>query len=294
MRRFVAFSLLLAAPLIAADPPAKPAVTLVDAAGETVPLKAAKWTVGTRRLAWLADPKAATEDGKKGPLAVEFRETQSTTYQEGVLTLVPVSAVASVRYDSDKQSVALTVAGVEGELTGTTQYKGINQFGLDAEVEKGSAGVAVVKYRGGVPKTGFKSVTRADAKPLPANNPVRAAQWTVHLNDSRAKFPAVMAANLRPLYRFPDGTEKVLPYLPFQKSLKLPFADLTAMALQPQGKGQPPEVEVTTADGKKQTLSPLASIDEGGKKATLLGLLADVPGGYRLFPVHTIHELTKK
>lgn len=294
MRRFAFLLLALrCAHLTAADPPAKPAVTLVDVAGETVPLKAANWTVGTRRLAWLADPKASTEDGKKGPLAVEFRETQSTTYQEGVLTLVPVSAVSAVKYDADKQTVALTVAGVEGELNGTTQYKGINQFGLDAEVEKGSAGVALVKYRGGVPKTGFRGATFADPKAWPFK-PLDRVEWTVKLNDAKAKFPAVTAANLRPLYRFPDGTEKVLPYLPFQKSLKLPFADLTAFALQPQGKGQPLEVEVTTSDGKKQTLSPLTAIDEGGKKATLLGLLADWPGGFRLFPLHTVHELAKK
>src|SRR4051794_17821330 len=85
---------------------AEPAATITDAAGETTALKSAKFTLGTRRLAWKAQKAGTTDDQKLGPLALEFRETNSTTFAEGILTLVPVSSVSSLTYDAEKNTVA--------------------------------------------------------------------------------------------------------------------------------------------------------------------------------------------
>src|SRR5438093_716201 len=97
----VGAGLILLAARATADDPAGPAAVVTDAAGKDVELTTVKLTTGTRRLAWLADPKGATDDARKGPLALEVREPHSTTFTKGVLTLIPVSAVASVRYEYD-------------------------------------------------------------------------------------------------------------------------------------------------------------------------------------------------
>src|SRR5262245_51141094 len=86
-----AVCLLLAGLVFAAEipepAPAQP-ITIIDTAGKEQKLKSWKYTSGTRRLTWLADKK---EKGKNaGPEALEFREDDSTTYAEGVLTLVPL------------------------------------------------------------------------------------------------------------------------------------------------------------------------------------------------------------
>ena len=75
---------LTAAAAVAADPPAAsgpaapagPDAVVRDHAGAEVKVTGVRLPAGVRRLGWLPD----------SPLAVEFRETNSTTYAAGVLT----------------------------------------------------------------------------------------------------------------------------------------------------------------------------------------------------------------
>jgi len=75
--------------------PPLPEVAITDLDGKVTKLTGAKLTaVGTRRLAWLADPKG-TADEKFGPLALKVREPESTTLVDGVLTLIPAGSLES-------------------------------------------------------------------------------------------------------------------------------------------------------------------------------------------------------
>src|SRR5262245_11599316 len=79
---------------VAADEPKKdppkadaPVLVVIDGMGKEHKLKDWKFTGGVRHLGWLvpADKKATD-----GPVAIEFRENDSTKYADGVLTLVPL------------------------------------------------------------------------------------------------------------------------------------------------------------------------------------------------------------
>ena len=153
-------------PLALADD-AEP-ILLVDSTGKEVKLTRAKLTAGVRRLGFLADPKGTTDDARKGPLALEIREPISTTFQKGVITLVPMSSVESVKYDYEKLKMSVAVKGLMEPLTGTLQYQGINVIRLD-----GKSGDMTTKYTGGTPKDGFKSITFPAAHPLSTRPPGR-------------------------------------------------------------------------------------------------------------------------
>src|SRR5262249_1551877 len=71
-------------------------LVVIDHAGKEVKLSNWKFLSGTRRLSWLAPAgkaKAKAEEGGEdevpaGPEALALREENSTTFQNGVLTLV--------------------------------------------------------------------------------------------------------------------------------------------------------------------------------------------------------------
>jgi hypothetical protein len=58
-----------------------------------------------------------------------------------------------------------------------------------------------------------------------------------------------------------------------------------------EGEGQDVVWMVSLKDGTEETLTLLTTIPLDGKNAVLEGLLGKVPGGYKLFPVHTIGEV---
>ena len=100
--------------VLADDDPApqeKDTVALVDSAGKEHKLTGVKLTTGTYRLAFLADSKGTTDEARKGPLALEVREPNSTTFQKGVVTLIPMTSVASVKYDYAKLTMTVAVKG---------------------------------------------------------------------------------------------------------------------------------------------------------------------------------------
>jgi hypothetical protein len=258
-------------------------VVVTDAEGKEIKLAAARLTLGTRRLTWLADPKGATPDAKLGPLAVEFREPNSTGFQNGVVTLVPATAIESVKYDAAKQAMTVKVAGLPEPLTGSTAFKGMNALG----VETGDP-AAATKYAGGSVKGGVQGFAFPEAKPF-ERKPLTGGTWHLTIDQPKASNPVVPVTGLRFLVATGKG-EALLTALPAKKG---PALDLAA--------GTPFEVvavdltrkvavvEVAKDDTRTLTLSP----DADGKPGSVVGLLGEIPAGWKLFPLHTLLKVEK-
>jgi hypothetical protein len=280
-------------------------LVIVDGAGKEQKIKAWKFSQGTRHLTWLAptgkaepEPKAKDKNGKAapikprpaiGPEALEFRDEHSTNFVDGVLTLVPLDRIRSLDYDADKQAVTLKVlasGGGDETLTGTTKFRGINKLTIEAEVDKGDMGVAEIKFLGGVPK-GIRSLTFPAPKAPAADKAGRTATLTIADKQKIVQ----KAQELLPLYRLPDGSERLLPTIMFKKTLKVDIAKVTKLHLVEGSKGEEVEWVVTTKDGEEQTLTLLKTITLDDKQAVLEGFLGRVPAGYKLFPPHTISEI---
>jgi hypothetical protein len=302
---------------LADDPPksAEPGTLLViDSSGQkTHKLKAWKFTLGTRHLAWLApspppdkepEPRDKEKDGKEGkpapkpkpgrptagPEALEFRDDSSTTFVDGVLTLIPLDRLRAIDYDPEKDTMSVRVAvsdkaDDEQNLSGTTRFKGINKLAIEAEVDKGDLGVAEVKFLGGVPK-GIRGVRFAPSKvsAAPAGRPA-----VVTVVDKDKKMPTPVT-DLQVLYAVGDGGEKLSGLLMFKKTLKIDVGKIKKISTA-EGEGKDVSWNVALKDGGDDTLSLLTTITLDGKEAVLKGLLGKVPAGYKLFPVHTIGEV---
>ncbi len=223
-------------------------LVLVDAKGKEQKLKTWEFTEGTRRLSWLVpakDKEPEQKDGKdkagdrrrrvparpraEGPEAVVFRDENSTVWQKGVLTLIPLDRLRSIDYDNEKQMVTVKVAPREKpendlELTGTTRFRGTNHLTIEAEVDKGELGVAAVKYFGGTP-TGIRGLRFPRPKPGPAVAG-RPAQVIVNLDEKKKATEKV--TDVQVLYRTAGG-EKLSPILLFKKTVKLDVAKLQKM-----------------------------------------------------------------
>ncbi len=257
-------------------------VVVTDAEGKEVKLAAARLTLGTRRLTWLADPKGATPDAKLGPLAVEFREPNSTGFQNGVVTLVPASAIESVKYDAAKQTAAVKVAGVPEPITGSTAFKGMNALG----VETGDPATAT-KYAGGSVKGGVQAFAFPAAKPFerkPADG-----KWHLTIDQPKASNPVVPVTGLRFLVANGKG-EVLVTALPAKKGAALDLAagtpfEVVAVDLT----RKVAVVEVAKDDTRTLTLTP----DADGKPGSVVGLLGEVPAGWKLFPLHTLLKVER-
>lgn len=299
---------LLCATALAADPP-PPATTglvVVDAAGKEQKLKSWKFVAGTRHLGWLAPAPARDKDDKPpekparagakpqpvaaGPEAVEFRDENSTTLKNGVLTLLLPQHLRSLQYDGEKQTVTAHVAAGEKAdadlaFTGPTKYQGINKITIEAEVDKGDAGIAEVKYQGGSAK-GVRAI-RFPAPKAPPEVKGRPAFVTVE-DEGKSHTDAV--SDLTPLYRFEDGSERLLPTLMFKKTLKLDVGKISH--IKAEGRGEDgTECRVATKDGEEQTYTLLKTATIDGKAATLEGLVGTIRGGYKLYPAATLSEM---
>jgi hypothetical protein len=297
-------SLKAADPLPEPPAPAEPGTLIVvDNAGKEQKLKSWKFAAGVRTLAWFAPPaidKDAKDDvkpkGEKakppaGPEALVFREDNSTDFQDGILTLIPVDRLRVIDYDNEKRTVAIRVAAGEKPaddalLTGTTKYLGVNRLTIEAEVDRGDMGIAEVKFLSGGTEKPIRAVRFAAPKPPAAAPESRPAFVVVEGKNNVQK-----VADLQPLYQFADGGERLLTQLMFKKTLKIDVAKvqkLTAVEGRvPEGK----EMDVTLKDGNSDTLTLLKTITLDGKQATLAGLVGRVPAGYKLFPLHTFTEI---
>jgi hypothetical protein len=268
------------------------ALIVVDSSGKEQKVTGAKFTVGTRRLTWLSPaagpekPADPTQPG--GPEALEFRDDDSTLFEDGILTLIPLDRLRSLEWDNDKEEVtAKAAAGPKADddatLTGPTGYKGINKIVLEAEVDKGDMGVAEFKYLGGVPR-GIRGLRFPSAKAPDAAPAGRPAVVTTVYKDKKTTHKV---ADLQPLYRTAGG-EQLSPVLWFKKTLKVDVAKIQKITANDAE--DEPAWTVTDKDGE-QTLTPLLKTTIDGKPAELEGLLGRVPAGYKLFPVHTISEV---
>ena len=152
----------------------KPYLLVVPPTGGKAEVKLVDWRflVGTRRFALLNDPVPAPKTKMPtGPEYLEFREDKSTTFQHGILTLVPIACLRKIDYDREKKTVAVTVvkAGDKEEtLTGTTKFIGINKITIEADAILEGLGAATVKFQGGVDKDmGLRSITFPSPKAAP-------------------------------------------------------------------------------------------------------------------------------
>jgi hypothetical protein len=277
-------------------------LVVIDAAGKEQKLKTWKFTTGIRRLSWLAPaPPAPPSDEDSaasktpprtvlaGPEALEYREEESTSFVEGVLTFVPLDRLRGLDYDVEQKTVTARVAiGPKPDdsviLTGTTRFERVNKLSIEAEVDKGELGVAEIRYLGGTIRGihGLRFPSPQAATP-PAGRPA--------LVTTAGKMPAThKVTELQGLYRFANGYERVSPLLMFKKTLKLDIAKIqkivTAGAEDDSGAWQ-----IQLKNGGDETLTLLRIITLEGKDAQLEGLLGRVPAGYKLFPVLTIGEI---
>jgi hypothetical protein len=261
--------------LVVAVPAYADDATIVDASGKEIALKKWSFSAGVVKPAWL------------GKDALAFRETNSTTFRDGVITYIPLERLESLTYDAEKQTVKAKVAGVEAPLEGWTRYQGINQLAIAAEVDKGAAGVVELKYHGGG-KGGIKSIKFAGAKSgeAPKGEPIY-----VVIGDGKKPEAPQVAHNLQALYRA-DKTEKLLPTLMFKKTYRVDLGQVKKMTVHEQDKSF--ECEVTLKDGTNESLTLVTTIPFDVHTATLEGLVADVPAGYKLFPMHTIAEINRE
>jgi hypothetical protein len=291
---------------LADDSPAPEGVLVItDAAGKEQKLKAWKFVAGTRHLSWLApggpprdgdDKEPGRSDKPKppaGPEALEFREENSTTFRNGILTLVPLDRLRDIVYDAEKETV--TVGAMAGEkggvlelLTGTTRYAEINKLTIEAEVDKGDLGVAEVKYLGGVPK-GVRSIRYPPTKP--AALPGEGRRPAVVTTQDRGKKATHKVVDLQPLYKLADGGEQTLPTVMFKKTLKIDLAKVQKMRAIEGKDADGAEWAVTLKDAEEETYMLLPKITHEGKAATLEGFVGRVGFGYKLFPPHTIAEI---
>jgi hypothetical protein len=289
------------------EPPAGGGVlVIVDGTGKEHKIKAWKFSAGTRHLSWLAP--AAAEDPKEklpakpapskarppaGPEALEFREEHSTTFKEGVLTLVPLSQIKAIEYDEVKKSVLvkyLNGDGKEDTLSGTTKYIGINRFTLEAEVDKGDMGIAEVKFLGGAAKGGIRSAVFPESRTRPpalVDKPGRSAAITI------AEKPKLThkVADLKALYRMADGSERILATIMFKKTLKVNLDQVEKIHVVDNAKGDDGDWVVTFKGGEEQGLTLLKTAPLDDRPALLLGFIARVSAGWRLYPPHTITDI---
>ena len=277
MRRL---AVLLLLPLMLADAAGgekTPPLTVVGTDGKAAPVRNWRFRAGTRRLPGVA---------AKGAEFLEFREGGSTTYQAGILTLVPVAALKQLDYDDAKKTVTATVATADREatLTGTTKFVGINKVVIEGDVDLDGMGTATVKFQAGSAKGVVRGLRFPS--PTPAET-VAGRPATVIAADKEKTKHAV--AGLTPLYQDADGTLRLRSHLLFKKTVKIEFEKVAGLRHLPAtSKKQPADdFEVTLHDGTKHAMTLLTKTDDG----TLVGLLGRVPAGYKLFPPHTIAEL---
>jgi len=282
---------LLMASLVSARQPPPPHAVVLDTEGKETALHQVEWSGNVRRLSWLANPNASNEEGRRGPLALVIREPNSTTLTQGILTLVPLSSLAAVEFDYERQFVTYRIQGLQQNLTGTLQYRGINTFTLTGTTTTGEKRTFLGGVRGSkIPA--IRTVTFPHAQPL--QRPHQGLAWNVQILQPTANDPLVPVRNLKPLFALPGGQERLLESLPLRKAEPLPFGPqlLRWEMLAHDPNTHYAAAEVTLAgQGERLVIIPL-NLPQEGQTAQLLGLLGETDAGWKLFPLHTIRVIT--
>jgi len=247
--------------------------TLVDSAGKQHTLTSMRFTAGVRRLAFLGDRQGSTDEARKGPLALEVREPNSTTFQKGVVTLVPLASVESVKYDYQKLTMSVGVKG-QVELAATLQFRGINVFSLEA-----NTGGTPAKFSGGIPKDGIASIAFSGAVPVPARTPV--TSWSIQIVQPAAKNPTLVVRNLKALYAFPGGIEQLADSVPVRKGESLRF-DSKLKKLEVVAVDQNTmmaAMEVQTEGAAERLVATPLTLEQEKRTGILIGLIGEVDHG---------------
>ena len=303
LRRALFASCVLAALALAADevrPPQPVPLVIVDSAGKEQKAKLWKITQGLTSLTWLAQDDAPAKDkpkakgkgrGKRavpsvGPEAIRIREGRKINFAEGVLTYVPLTQVAAIEFDSAEKTMTVkaAIAGKDepSALTGTTAYKGINKVTVEAEVNKGGAGVAAMTYQGGALRGGPKAFRFPSAKGVaPVGRPavVQSSDKGIARTDK--------VNGLLPLYQVGSGRLVTDSTLLFKKTLRLDVATIRRLKKSPE---ESEEIvwSVAQKDGEEGTFTLLLSGTIAGQEASLQGFVGMVPEGWRYFPTRRV------
>lgn len=260
------------------------------AGGKEVKLADWRFVQGTKHFSVSGDDKVSPKTkGPTGPEYLEFRELKSTTYKNGIFTLIPLTGIKKITYDREKKLVnvvAIADGPEEVALTGSTGFTTSNRLAIEAEAQLEGLGAATVKFLGGTDK-GMHSIAFPSARPI---EKVKGTAATV-IADDKEKSKHV-AYDIQPLYLV-DGAYRVLPVVHFKKTVKIELDKVASIRFVPSldKKKISTDYEVTLKDGMKHTLSLLTTIELDKKKSmTFVGLIGRVPVGYKLFSVDAIYE----
>jgi hypothetical protein len=274
---------------VADDPTTDETVSILNTDGKEIKATGLKFTTGSHRLVWLADPNGTSEDARKGPLALEVREMQSTTFTKGVVTYVAFSHLESIKYDYENKVVNLNVKGLKEPLRGTLQYKGLNSLSFSGSVDDKTA-----SFSAGVPgKSAVKALTFPSAKTLPEPKKTGTA-WAIQIVHPAEKDPTLTVRNLRVLYHYAGGIEKLEDGIPVRKGALLPLNGTVKrfeiLATDPNTNIAAAEVDTTTAAERLIAIPLTQELDK--KPGTLIGFIGEVDAGWKMFPLHTIKVIT--
>ena len=279
--------------VIGADEPAAGQLVVVDVDGKEHTLTGVKFGTGTKRLAWLADPNGTTEDAKKGPLALEVREsTSAMPLAQGIITLVPITSIESLRYDFDKELVSIEVKGLSQPLSGALFYPRVNVIGIS-----GTSSTKTTSFTGGVRgKPSVKSISLGGAQPHTRSK--GGTSWNIRIVKTKKDEPAVVdnptltARNLKVLVSQPGGREQLLDGLPIRKGQPILFdARLKRFELLANDLNTNFAAAEINEGTDRVVAIPLGP-GEDSTTGTLLGILGEVDAGWKLFPLHTIKVIT--
>ena len=263
-------------------------IVLPPAGADKVKLADWKFTHGTRHFSLSVAPAKPKTKTPAGPEYLEFREEKSTTFKNGILTLVPLTSIRTIEYDREKKTVsaiAIKDSGEDVTLLGSTKFAG-NKITLEADAILDGLGSATVKFYGGIDK-GLRSI--AFPAPKPADK-VQGPEAVVTADDKEKTKHT--AADVRPLFLV-DGQYQVMPYVMFKKTVKIDWDKVASLRFAPPDdkKKLSNEYEVTLKDGAKHTLTILTTVElEKKKTMTFVGLIGRVPVGYKLFHLDAIFE----
>jgi hypothetical protein len=268
--------------------PAPGEAVVVDVSGQEFKLTNTKLTQGTRRLAWLARADGITDDEKQGTLVLEIREPNSTTLLKGILTLIPAASLESVKYDYEKQQVSYVLKGRKEPVIGTLEYRGINVLGVS-----GSSDGQSLAFKGGMlSKTALKTITFTAAQELP---PPRnwGTFWTVQIHQPTASDPLLPVRNLKVLYQYPGGVERVVDQLPIRKANPISFNQIKRFELLANDLNtNMAAAEIEMQNNQARVIAIPLNVEMENQKGTLVGFVGEVDVGWKLFPLHTIKVVT--
>ena len=264
-------------------------VVLPPAGGDKVKLADWQFTHGTRHFSLPgegpAKPKSKTP---AGPEYLEFREEKSTTFKNGILTLVPLTSIRKIEYDREKKTVSAVAINDSGEditLVGSTKFVN-NKITIEADAILDGLGSATVKFYGGIDK-GLRSV--AFPAPTPAEK-VKGLEAVITADDKeKTKHTAF---DVRPLFLV-NGQYQVMPYVMFKKTVKIDWDKVASLRFAPPDdkKKLSTEYQLTLKDGAEHMLTILTTVElEKKKTMTFVGLIGRVPVGYKLFHLDAIYE----